>query len=239
MKKILALLLAMITVAALFAVPASARGYTLSISSSVSSHNLEAYGLHTMEVYKTDVAPAIDGKVGTGEYPGPNNGCALSSTPGDNLWMTSYPEVGAHQNNYFGRQDFTDYVLQEDIPEYMNSYLTYDDEYFYFAVTTTIPAVRFTETTDNETVNGGSKRRNNYWWVDTFINFMQTKNVSSCNYNSVAQTRYNLQKADYFNTALFCLVDNAAKYGNKGAKIEATVTSKAITIRNNSSAVFS
>lgn len=202
MKKVLALLLAIVTLSALFAVPASARGYTLSIPSSVSTHNLEAYGLHTLEVFKTDVAPAIDGKVGTGEYPGPNNGCALSSTPGDNLWITSYPEVGAHQNNYFGRQDFTDFVLKEDIPEYMNSYLTYDDEYFYFAVTTTIPAVRFTEATDNETVNGGNKRRYNYWWVDTFINFMQTDNVSGANYNSVAQTRYNLQKADYFNTAL-------------------------------------
>ena len=46
---------------------------------------------------------------------------------------------------------------------------------------------------------------------------------------------YKIEK-DYFNTALFCLVDNAAKYGNNGAKIEATVTSKAITIRNKTAA---
>ena len=37
---------------------------------------------------------------------------------------------------------------------------------------------------------------------------------------------------DYFNTALFCLVDNASKYRSEGAKIEADITSKAVTIRN-------
>ena len=46
---------------------------------------------------------------------------------------------------------------------------------------------------------------------------------------------YKIEK-DYFNTALFCLVDNAAKYGNKDSKIEATVNSKAITIRNKTAA---
>ncbi len=212
MKRIVALLLAVLTIAALFAVPASARGYTLSIPSSVSSHNLEAYGLHTLNVFSTEVPPTVDGKVGTGEYPGPNNGCSLSSVPGDNMWITSYPEVGAHQNNFFGRDDFTDYVIDEDKPEYMNTYLTYDDKYLYFAVTTTIPAVRFTENTDNELVAGGNYRRSKYWWCDTFINFMQTKNISACNYNSVAQTRYNLYKYDYFNTAMTVTINETSGY---------------------------
>ena len=209
MKKIVALLLAVLTITALFAVPASARGYTLSIPASVSSHNLEAYGLHTMEVFSTDVAPTIDGKVGTGEYPGPNNGCSLSSVPGDNLWMSSSNEMGAHQNGYQGRYDFTDYVLEEDKPEYINSYLTYDDKYLYFAVTTTI---RFTTKTDTEVVSGGSNRRSGYWWIDTFINFMQTDNISACNYNSVAQTRYNLYKYDYFNTAMTVTINETSGY---------------------------
>ena len=212
MKKIVALLLAVLTITALFAVPASARGYTLSIPASVSSHNLEAYGLHTMEVFSTDVAPTIDGKVGTGEYPGPNNGCSLSSVPGDNLWMSSSNEMGAHQNGYQGRYDFTDYVLEEDKPEYINSYLTYDDKYLYFAVTTTIPAIRFTTKTDTEIVSGGSNRRSGYWWIDTFVNFMQTDNISSCNYNSVAQTRYNLYKYDYFNTAMTVTINDTSGY---------------------------
>ncbi len=212
MKKILSLLLAVLTITALFAVPASARGYTLSIPKTVSSHNLEAYGLHTMNVFSTEVPPTIDGKVGTGEYPGPNNGCSLSSVPGDNLWMSSSNAAGAHQNGYQGRYDFTDYVLEEDKPEYINSYLTYDDEFLYFAVTTTIPAIRYTDITDDEIVSGGSKRRYKYWWVDTFINFMQTDNVSACNYNSVAQTRYNLYKYDYFNTAMSVTIDEAGGF---------------------------
>ncbi|MBE6712569.1 MAG: hypothetical protein E7580_03490 [Ruminococcaceae bacterium] len=212
MKKIVTLLMVFATLAALFAVPASARGYTLSIPSTVSSHNLEAYGLHTMNVYSTDVPPVIDGKVGVGEYPGPNNGCSLSSVPGDNLWMSSSNEAGAHQNGYQGRYDFTDYVLEEDKPEYINSYLTYDDKYLYFAVTTTIPAVRHTDATDDEIVSGGSKRRSKYWWIDTFINFMQTDNVSACNYNSVAQTRYNLYKYDYFNTAMTVTINETSGY---------------------------
>ena len=46
---------------------------------------------------------------------------------------------------------------------------------------------------------------------------------------------YRIEK-DYFNTALFCLVDNAVKYGSKDAKIETAITSKAMTIRNKTSA---
>ena len=114
MKKIVTLLMATTMLISLFAVPASARGYTLSIPSTVSTHNLEAYGLHTMNVYSTEIPPTIDGKVGVGEYPGPNNGCSLSSVPGDNLWMSSSNEAGAHQNGWQGRYDFTDYVLEED-----------------------------------------------------------------------------------------------------------------------------
>lgn len=212
MKRIATLLLAILMLSALFAVPASARGYTLSIPSSVSTHNLEAYGLHTLNVFSTEVAPTIDGKVGIGEYPGPNNGCALSSVPGDNLWMSAYNEVGAHQNGYQGRYDFTEYVLEEDKPEYINSYLTYDDEYLYFAVTTTIPAIRFTDATDGEIVAGGNARRSKYWWVDTFINFMQGDNISAANYNSVAQTRYNLYKYDYFNTAMTVTINADSGY---------------------------
>lgn len=212
MKKIVTLLLAMLMLISLFAVPASARGYTLSIPSTVSTHNLEAYGLHTMNVFSTDVPPTIDGKVGVGEYPGPNNGCSLSSVPGDNLWMSSSNEAGAHQNGWQGRYDFTDYVLEEDKPEYINSYLTYDDEFLYFAVTTTIPAVRHTDATDGEIVSGGSNRRSKYWWVDTFLNFMQSDNVSGGNYNSVAQTRYNLYKYDYFNTAMTVTINETSGY---------------------------
>ena len=45
-----------------------------------------------------------------------------------------------------------------------------------------------------------------------------------------------MTERDYFNTALFCLVDNAVKYGNKDAKIEAAITSKSSTIRNKTTA---
>ncbi len=203
MKRVVTFLLAVLMLVTLFVVPASARGYTLSIPASVSSHNLEAYGLHTMEVYETDVAPSIDGKISTGEYPGPNNGCSLSSVPGDNLWMGAYnvKSNSGDQDTYDGRFDFTDYVLEEDKPEYINSYLTYDDEWLYFAVTTTIPAIRFTTATDNEVVLGGGARRKPFWWIDTMVAFMQTDNVAACSYNSVAQTRYNLFKYDYYNQA--------------------------------------
>ena len=41
---------------------------------------------------------------------------------------------------------------------------------------------------------------------------------------------------DYFKTALFCLVDNAARYKTEGTKIEASVSPKCITIKNKTSA---
>ena len=151
MKRVAAILLALMMLSAVFCVPASARGYTLSIPNSVSSHNLEAYGLHTLDVYEAETVPTIDGYVDTNEYPGPNGGCSLSAVPGDNLWMSSYRSMGAKdesQNSYYGRCDFTDYVLEEDKPDYINNYLTYDVEYLYFAVTTTIPEIRDTSATD-------------------------------------------------------------------------------------------
>lgn len=210
MKRIVAVLLAVVTLGALFVVPASARGLTLSIPSTVSSHNLEAYGLHTMDVYETLVPPTIDGKIGQGEYPGPNNGCSLSSVPGDNLWMSAYHTSATQdeqQETYYGRYDFTDYVLKEDIPEYINSYLTYDDEFFYYGVTTTINAIRNTSSTDGESVYNGKTRRAGTWFVDAFVNFMQTDNVAMAHYNSMARTRFNLYKYDYYNTALNCILN--------------------------------
>jgi K+-sensing histidine kinase KdpD len=37
---------------------------------------------------------------------------------------------------------------------------------------------------------------------------------------------------DYFETALYCLLDNASKYKKSDSKIEVDITSKAVTIRN-------
>ena len=37
---------------------------------------------------------------------------------------------------------------------------------------------------------------------------------------------------EYFNTAIYCLLDNAAKYKSKDSKIEVDITCKAVTIRN-------
>lgn len=203
MKRILAILLALMMLSAIFAVQGSARGYSVSVPTSQSAHNLEAYGLHTMEVYEADSVPTIDGKVGTGEYPGPNNGCSLSAVPGDNMWMSTFTTSATtqHQNNQKNQHDFTDFVLEEDKPEYINSYLTYDDEFLYFAVTTTIPAVRMTPITDAEPVVGSSTKRSPYWWIDTFVNFMQSKNVSATHFRSLAQNRYTLYKYDHYNTA--------------------------------------
>ena len=66
--------------------------------------------------------------------------------------------------------------------------------------------------------------------------FEEVASKAGADINIKGDAEYKIEK-DYFNTALFCLVDNAAKYGNKDAKIEATVTSKAITIRNKTAAV--
>ena len=37
---------------------------------------------------------------------------------------------------------------------------------------------------------------------------------------------------EYFNTAIYCLLDNAAKYKSKDSKIEVDIAGKAVTIRN-------
>lgn len=41
---------------------------------------------------------------------------------------------------------------------------------------------------------------------------------------------------DYFKTALFCLIDNAARYKSEGSDIEAIISPKCITIRNKTAA---
>lgn len=37
---------------------------------------------------------------------------------------------------------------------------------------------------------------------------------------------------DYFETAIYCLLDNAMKYKTKDSKIEVDITCKAVTIKN-------
>ncbi len=225
MKRVVSILLASMMLCALFFVPVSARGHTLSIPKTVSAHNLEAYGLHTMDVYEAEKVPVIDGSVDTNEYPGPNNGCSLSAVPGDNLWMSAYRDTGTtdEQNGYYGRCDFTDYVLKEDKPDYINNYLTYDDEYLYFAVTTTIPEVRDTTATDTEVGRGGKARRDSFWWFETYVNFMQTDNIASAHYNSRAQNRYVLYKYDNYNEAYNVVVSARA------TRLIDQTTNKAVT----------
>ncbi len=234
MKRVVACLLAVMTLFALFSVPASARGYTLSMPKTVSSHNLEAYGLHTMDVYEADKVPTIDGRVDTNEYPGPNGGCSLSAGPGDNMWMSSYyikkNSAGAitseDQNGYYGSYDFTDYVLAEDKPDYIKNFLTYDDEYLYFAVTATIPEIRITTATDNEKGIGAVAIREPYWWIETFVNFMQTENIASAHYNSRAQTKYQLYKYDNYDKAY-----NVILTARAARLLESQTANKAVTVK--------
>ncbi len=194
MKRIVSILLAVLMVVSLFTVVSSARGYTLSIPNTVSAHDLEAYGLHTLNVYSTDVPPTIDGKIDIekGEYPGPNNGRALSSVPGDNLWMNRFVlSSSGTQTGHEYDNDWTDYIDRSDMPDYINSYLTYDDEYFYFGVTTVIPEIR--DTTDTDYVPGAERGRT--WYADVMVNFMQSDNIAvSHGASSYAHNRYNLYK---------------------------------------------
>ncbi len=198
MKRIAAILLAAVMVTALFAVIPSAKGYTLSVPTSVCAHNLEAYGLHTMNVYETLVPPSIDGIISEGEYPGPNGGVSLSAVPGDNLWMSGSGSISS-QDNYDASRDFTPYVASEDVPEYINTRLTYDGDFVYFAVTTTIPAVRVTSNT-----NG----RSAYWWIDTRFSFMQSERIAEAHCNSLAATRYTLHKNANATTAYSASISN-------------------------------
>lgn len=207
MKRSVSILLAVLMLVSVFAVPAAARGYTLSVPKTEMAHNLEALGLHTMNVYSTFTPPTIDGVIGSGEYPGPNNGCSLSAVPGDNMYIT--PATGASiagdQNGYLGRTDITDFVDDTDKPKYINNYLTYDEEYFYFGVTTLVHAIRKTNLASGETENydemkvPGSTRtiRNGYWELITCLNFMQSEDLAQVN-NTQGWTRYRLYKGDAY-----------------------------------------
>ncbi|MBR3838010.1 MAG: hypothetical protein IKJ74_07735 [Clostridia bacterium] len=192
MKRVVSILLAVLMLASLLTVTSGARGYTLSVPESVSAHNLEAYGLHTMNVYSTEVPPTIDGKIGQGEYPGPENGCSLYATPGDNLWMNAYyPNSSGDQNSYYPECNWSDYVDSREFPDYVGNFLTYDDNYLYFAVATVIPAIR--PTTDNKT----AYTRSALWFFETRSNFMQSDNIAIShggNSSSFANTRYSLYK---------------------------------------------
>ena len=196
MKRVLSILLAVLMLASLLTVTSGARGYTLTIPETVSAHNLEAYGLHTMNVFSTSTPTTVDGVISEGEYPGPNNGRALSSTPGDNLWMNAYYHApgseGTAQTSYYPECDWTEYVDKRDMPDYINSYLTYDDEYLYYAVSTVIPAIR--PTTDN--AEGASRAAQ--WFMEVRCNFMQSDNLAISqggNSSSFVNTRYTLYKA--------------------------------------------
>ncbi len=197
MKRVITFLLAVLMVVSLFAFTASARGYVLSVPATVSAHNLEAYGLHTMNVYSTEVAPQINGEVSDGEYPGPNNGVSLTSKYGDNMFAGTYiASSSGYQEAYEPSYDYTPYISKEDFPEYMNTYLTYDDEYLYFAVSTVVPEIRVTTTTDKvETgADKGAYLRNGTWHVAARFNFSQSENISASHSNSVGYNQYDLVK---------------------------------------------
>ncbi|MBQ4037119.1 MAG: hypothetical protein IJC84_03240 [Clostridia bacterium] len=173
MKKILSVFFAVMMLVSLFTVPASATEYILGFAKDTDSHNLEAYGLHTMNVFSTEIAPVIDGQVGNGEYPGPNNGCSLSAAVGDNLWMSAHSDGTEGFGSYY---DISGYTAKEDEPAYVKSFLTYDNDFLYFAVNTVI----------NEPT------RTN-WFIDTRCAFSQNSNiVASSSSNSVAWLRYHL-----------------------------------------------
>ena len=127
MKRTVSILLAVVMLVSVFAIPAAARGYTLSVPATEMGHNLEAMGLHTLNVYSTFTAPTVDGVISSGEYPGPNNGCSLSAVPGDNMFITpaTGQSVGGDQNGYLGRTDISDFVDDTDKPKYINNYLTF------------------------------------------------------------------------------------------------------------------
>lgn len=224
MKRIVSIFLAVLMMLSVLTVVSSARGYTLSIPKTVSAHNLEAFGLHTMNVYSTEVPTKIDGQISKGEYPGPLEGCSLSAVPGDGLWMGAYAKrTDGTQGSYNPEDNWTDYIPDEDKPKYINNYLTYDDEYFYFGVETEIPAVRFTHDTDTLlAADGKSTLRNTYWFVDTRLNFMQSDSLALSgggNNSSFAQTRYTLTKyADHtvansvsINKRIFTVLNSAGK----------------------------
>jgi len=207
MKRTVSILLAVVMLVSVFAIPAAARGYTLSVPATEMGHNLEAMGLHTLNVYSTFTPPAVDGVISSGEYPGPNNGCSLSAVPGDNMFITpaTGASVGGDQNGYLGRTDISDFVDDTDKPKYINNYLTYDDEYFYFGVTTLVHEIRKTDKASGETENydemlvpGSTKTiRNGYWEFMTNVNFMQSEDLAQLN-NTQCWTKYRLYKGNKY-----------------------------------------
>ena len=195
MKKLVCVLLTAVLLASLLAVPSGAAGYTLSIPKTVSPHNLNSYGLKTLNVYRTDKAPVIDGKVreavawdeeGTPteyayDYPGPNGGMVDSvSVTGETddgfyshgLWMGSHG--AGNKNSFSGNLDFTGYTSSNDVPTQVDTYLTYDEEYLYFAV-----------------VYHHFPAQTSAFLLDTRVNFMQSENIAEVA-STMAWTRYNL-----------------------------------------------
>ncbi|MBQ3865553.1 MAG: hypothetical protein II776_01530 [Clostridia bacterium] len=193
MKRLVCILLTVVMLAALAAVPAEAKGYTLSIPKTVSPHNLNSYGLKTLNVYRTETPPTLDGEIGkvavewddegnptkySYEYPGgPADSVTLKGETEDGfyshgLWMTSHG--AGNMNSFSGNNDFTGYTSEQDVPTQVDTYLTYDEEYFYFAV-----------------VYHHFPAQTSAFLLDTRVNFMQTENIcEAC--SSMAWTRYNL-----------------------------------------------
>ncbi|MBP5288966.1 MAG: hypothetical protein J6Z79_03735, partial [Clostridia bacterium] len=189
MKKILCFVLVLMMIVPLFAVPVNAKGYTLSVPKTVNAHNLNSYGLRTLNVYETTTAPAIDGEVGEGEYPGPDNGMADSvSVKGETndgyfnhgLWMSSHS--AGNMNGYSGQQDFTGYTSERDVPQAVETYLTYDNDYLYFAI-----VYRHMPEQIAAQVSG----RGGSMVFDTRTNFVQSSNAFEA-HGSVAWNRYNI-----------------------------------------------
>ncbi len=208
MKKILCILLTVIMVASLFAVPANARGYTLSVPKTVNAHNLNSYGLKTLNVYETATEPTIDGRIGEGEYPGPNGGMADSvSVAGASndgyynhgLWMSSHS--AGNQNGYSGNLDFTGYTSPNDVPHAVETYLTYDSSYLYFAIVYRHIPAQFAAK-----VSG----RNASLVFDTRAGFMQSSNPVEA-HSSVAMNRFNVTASSALSAS-----NNA---GDKGAAV--------------------
>lgn len=124
MKKIFVLVLTVALVAALFAAPVSAtylnNESTAYIAGGTSAYDLRAYGSHVYMAYKVETAPAMDGEIGSGEYPAASD----VSTLGDGLSLTD----SAGSKNYLANlAEFEDGNYQ------LTSYLVYDDTYFYAA----------------------------------------------------------------------------------------------------------
>ncbi|MBR4287982.1 MAG: hypothetical protein IKT50_00930 [Clostridia bacterium] len=230
MKRTVSILLAVMMLVSVFAIPAAARGYTLSVPNKKEiAHNLEAFGLHTLNVYSTLTPPTIDGKISTGEYPGPYDGCSLSAVIGDNLFIV--PAVAGSyagdQKGYNGRTNVTDFVHADDKAKFIDNYLTYDDEYFYFGVSAVIPAIRDTSKAsgtsnyDETVINSqGKTLRESYWRFYTFVNFMQSEDVAQVN-NTLCWMRYRLYKGEKYHSPqsvslqereLYIYDDSLAKY---------------------------